>query len=36
VLCLAPREGLGVADPQLRQQVGERRLRLFRDRFTHR
>ncbi len=32
VLCLAPCEGLGVADPRLRQRVGERRLRLFRDR----
>lgn len=32
VLCLAPAEGLGVTDPGLRQRVGERRLRLFRDR----
>jgi crotonyl-CoA reductase len=31
VLCLAPREGLGVADPALRQRVGEDRLRLFRE-----
>ena len=32
VLCLAPGEGLGVADPVTRKQVGEQRLRLFRDR----
>jgi crotonyl-CoA reductase len=32
VLCLAPSEGLGVADPAVRKQVGEHRLRLFRDR----
>ncbi|HEV3170542.1 MAG TPA: crotonyl-CoA carboxylase/reductase [Actinocrinis sp.] len=31
VLCLAPREGLGVDDPLLREQVGEERLRTFRD-----
>jgi crotonyl-CoA reductase len=31
VLCLAPREGLGIEDPLLREQVGEDRLRLFRD-----
>ena len=31
VLCLASREGLGVADPALRQRVGEDRLRLFRE-----
>ena len=30
VLCLAPRSGLGVTDPQARAQVGEERLRLFR------
>jgi crotonyl-CoA reductase len=30
VLCLAAGEGLGVADPALRERVGERRLRLFR------
>jgi crotonyl-CoA reductase len=31
VLCLAEREGLGVSDAQVRQRVGEARLRLFRD-----
>ncbi len=30
VLCLAPAEGLGVEDPELRAQVGEDRLTLFR------
>jgi crotonyl-CoA reductase len=30
VLCLAPREGLGVSDPALRARVGEDRLRVFR------
>jgi crotonyl-CoA reductase len=30
VLCLAPREGLGVTDPAARDRVGEDRLRLFR------
>jgi crotonyl-CoA reductase len=30
VLCLAPREGLGVDDAELRAKVGEDRLRLFR------
>jgi crotonyl-CoA reductase len=30
VLCLAPEEGLGIDDPDLRQQVGEDRLTLFR------
>ena len=30
VLCLAAGEGLGVADPALRERVGEQRLRLFR------
>ena len=30
VLCLAPSEGLGVDDPDLRATVGEDRLRLFR------
>ncbi|MBN0043606.1 crotonyl-CoA carboxylase/reductase [Streptomyces actuosus] len=29
VLCLAPRPGLGVTDPQARAKVGEDRLRLF-------
>ena len=32
VLCLAPREGLGVTDPVTRERIGERRLRLFRGR----
>ena len=31
VLCLAEREGLGVEDPVRRAQIGEERLRLFRD-----
>ena len=31
VLCLAPEEGLGIEDPLLRDQIGEDRLRLFRD-----
>jgi crotonyl-CoA reductase len=31
VLCLAPREGLGVDDPLTRAAVGESRLHLFRD-----
>ena len=31
VLCMAPQEGMGVEDPLLREQVGEQRLRLFRD-----
>lgn len=31
VLCLAPREGLGIEDPLLRERIGEARLRLFRD-----
>jgi crotonyl-CoA reductase len=30
VLCLAPEEGLGVDDPEFREQVGEDRLTLFR------
>jgi crotonyl-CoA reductase len=30
ILCLAPREGLGVTDPAARDRVGEDRLRLFR------
>ncbi len=30
VLCLAPREGLGIDDPELRERVGEDRLMLFR------
>jgi crotonyl-CoA reductase len=32
VLCLAQREGMGVADPALRDAIGEDRLRLFRGR----
>jgi len=32
VLCLAPQEGLGVTDPELRERVGEHRLTLFRNR----
>ena len=31
VLCLAPREGLGIKDPAMRERVGESRLRLFRQ-----
>jgi crotonyl-CoA reductase len=31
VLCLSPREGLGVKDPELRARVGERRLNVFRQ-----
>ncbi len=30
VLCLAPREGMGIDDPGFREQVGEDRLTLFR------
>ena len=30
VLCLAPEEGLGIDDPQLRAKVGEDRITLFR------
>ena len=30
VLCLAPEEGLGIEDPELRARVGEDRLRAFR------
>jgi crotonyl-CoA reductase len=30
VLCLAPTEGLGIEDRELRERVGEERLRLFR------
>ncbi|HEV3131322.1 MAG TPA: crotonyl-CoA carboxylase/reductase, partial [Acidimicrobiales bacterium] len=30
VLCLAPEEGLGIEDPELRAQVGEDRITLFR------
>ena len=30
VLCLAPREGLGVDDPELRASIGEERLTIFR------
>jgi crotonyl-CoA reductase len=31
VLCLAEREGLGIEDTELREAVGEERLRLFRE-----
>jgi len=30
VLCLAPREGLGIDDPELRDKVGEDKITLFR------
>ncbi|MGC1419797.1 MAG: crotonyl-CoA carboxylase/reductase [Acidimicrobiales bacterium] len=30
VLCAAPREGLGVTDPELRRRIGEARLSIFR------
>ena len=30
VLCLAPEEGAGVDDPELRERVGEDRITLFR------
>jgi crotonyl-CoA reductase len=30
VLCLAPQEGLGIDDPELRRRVGEDRITLFR------
>jgi crotonyl-CoA reductase len=30
VLCLAPREGLGVTDPELRARIGEDRINVFR------
>jgi crotonyl-CoA reductase len=30
VLCLAPEEGLGITDPELRAKVGEDKLTLFR------
>jgi crotonyl-CoA reductase len=30
VLCLAPEEGLGVTDPELRAKVGEDRINVFR------
>jgi crotonyl-CoA reductase len=31
VLCLAPRPGLGVTDPQARERIGEQRLTVFRE-----
>ena len=31
VLCMAPQEGMGIEDPLLRDQIGEDKLRLFRD-----
>ena len=30
VLCLAPSEGLGIEDPELRERIGEDRITLFR------
>ena len=30
VLCVAPREGLGITNPELRAKVGEKRLTIFR------
>jgi crotonyl-CoA reductase len=30
VLCLAPREGLGISDPELRAKVGEDKINIFR------
>jgi len=30
VLCLAPKEGMGVTNPELRAKVGEKNLTLFR------
>ena len=30
ILCVAPREGLGVSDPETRARVGEKRLTIFR------
>jgi crotonyl-CoA reductase len=30
VLCLAPREGLGIDDPEFRAKIGEDRITLFR------
>jgi crotonyl-CoA reductase len=30
VLCLAPQEGLGIEDPEMRARVGEDRIRAFR------
>jgi crotonyl-CoA reductase len=32
VLCVAPSEGLGISDPELRARVGEDRLTIFRRR----
>ncbi|MFT3864037.1 MAG: crotonyl-CoA carboxylase/reductase [Solirubrobacterales bacterium] len=31
VLCLAPREGMGIEDHELRERIGEERLRVFRE-----
>ena len=31
VLCLAPKEGLGIDDPEFRQKVGEDRITMFRE-----
>jgi crotonyl-CoA reductase len=30
VLCLAPQEGLGITDPELRAKVGEDKINIFR------
>ena len=30
VLCLAPSEGLGIANPELRAKVGEEKITMFR------
>ena len=30
ILCLAPREGLGIDDPETRLKIGENRITLFR------
>jgi crotonyl-CoA reductase len=30
VLCLAPKEGMGVTDPELRAKIGEEKLTIFR------
>jgi crotonyl-CoA reductase len=32
ILCLAPREGLGIADPEKRARIGEDKITLFRGR----
>ena len=30
VLCLAPKEGMGITDPELRAKIGEEKLTIFR------